>query len=181
MGSPIHELSDRYIERLMALDPAMATQRGLLGHDAELTDHSPGGMASRSDLDRSTLRELRSLGVENDRDAVTAAVLTEWLESRLALDDSGETQRTLCVLGSPWQSIRQVFDLMPRITEGDWETIATRLERLPGSLLGLRASLDVSTQRGLPPARRQVLACAEQGFIWAGRRGRPSFFADLVA
>ncbi len=181
MGSPIRELSDRYIERLMALDPEMATQRGVLGHDAELTDHSPDGVTSRTDLDRSTLRELRTLRVEGDRDGVTAGVLGEWLGSRLALDDSGETQRTLCVLGSPWQSIRQVFDLMPRITEGDWETIATRLERLPGSLLGLRASLDVSTQRGLPPARRQVLACAEQGFIWAGRRGRPSFFAELVA
>ena len=165
----------------MALDPEMATQRGVLGHDAELTDHSPDGVTSRTDLDRSTLRELRTLRVEGDRDGVTAGVLGEWLGSRLALDDSGETQRTLCVLGSPWQSIRQVFDLMPRITEGDWETIATRLERLPGSLLGLRASLDVSTQRGLPPARRQVLACAEQGFIWAGRRGRPSFFAELVA
>ena len=80
MGSPIHELSDRYIERLMALDPAMATQRGLLGHDAELTDYSPDGVVSRRDLDRSTLRELRSLRVENGRDGVTAAVLAEWLE-----------------------------------------------------------------------------------------------------
>ncbi len=181
MGSPIHELSDRYIERLMALDPAMATQRGLLGHDAELTDYSPDGVVSRRDLDRSTLRELRSLRVENGRDGVTAAVLAEWLESRLALDDSGETQRTLCVLGSPWQSIRQVFDLMPRQSERDWETIATRLERVPGSVLGLRASLEESTQRGLPPARRQVLACAEQGATWAGQSGRPSFFAELVA
>ena len=181
MSSPIQELSDTYTERLMALDPAMATQRGLLGHDAELTDYSPGGVVSRSDLDRSTLRALRSLGVENGRDRVTAAVLTEWLESRLALDDSGETQRTLCVLGSPWQSIRQVFDLMPRESERDWETIATRLERVPWSVLGLRASLEESAQRGLPPARRQVLACAEQGAAWAGRSGRPSFFAELVA
>jgi uncharacterized protein (DUF885 family) len=181
VGSPIQELSDTYLERLLALDPVMATQRGLLGHDAELTDYSPDGAASRTDLDRSTLRQLRSLRVEDGRDGVTAGVLTEWLESRLALDDTGETQRTLCVLGSPWQSIRQVFDLMPHESEGDWETIATRLERVPGSLLGLRASLDGSTRRGLPPARRQVLACAEQGATWAGTSGQESFFAELVA
>ncbi len=181
MGSPIQELSDTYIERLMALDPEMATERGLLGHDAELTDYSPDGVVSRSDLDRSTLRELRPLPVEHDRDRLTAGLLTQWLESRLALDNSGETQRTLCVLGSPWQSIRQVFDLMPRESARDWETIATRLERVPESALGLRTSLEESTQRGLPPARRQVLACAEQGATWAGQRGRPSFFAELVA
>jgi len=181
VSSPVQELSDRYTERLMALDPELATQRGLLGHDAELTDHSPDGVASRRDLDRSVLRELGSLPAESDRDGVTSGVLSEWLESRLALVDSGETQRTMCVLGSPWQSIRQVFDLMPRSSEHDWEVIATRLEGVPASLLGLRASLEESARRGLPPARRQVLACAEQGATWAGGDGRPSFFAELVA
>ncbi|MGP8161785.1 MAG: DUF885 domain-containing protein [Candidatus Dormibacteria bacterium] len=180
MRSPVYELCDAYVERLAAADPAMATQRGLLGHDAELTDYSPEGAASRTDLDRSTLRELRTLPVEGSHDRVAAALLSGWLESRLALDEAGETQRTLSVLGSPWQSIRQVFDLMPHESAQDWETIAARLERVPGSLRGLRASLEETTRRQMPPARRQVLACAEQGSTWAGEKGGASFFAELV-
>ncbi|MGA3184893.1 MAG: DUF885 domain-containing protein [Candidatus Dormibacteria bacterium] len=180
MSSPVHELCDAYVERLAAADPAMATQRGLMGHDAHLTDYSPAGAASRTDLDRSTLRELLTLPIEGKDDRVAAALLSEWLESRLALDEAGETQRTLSVIGSPWQSIRQAFDLMPRESERDWETIAARLERVPGSLRGLRAALQETTERQMPPARRQVLACAEQGSTWAGERGGASFFAGLV-
>ena len=181
VSSPVYELSDTYIERLAALDPSMATSRGLLGHDAELTDYSPEGIASRAELDRATLAELAGQRIDGDRDRVAAGLLSEWLQSRLALDGAGETLRALRIIGSPWQWTRQVFDLMPRESEQDWETIASRLERVPDALAGLRASLDEAVGRGMAPARRQVLACAEQGSTWAGQRGRRAFFAGLVA
>jgi len=181
VSSPVYDLCDAYIEHLAALDPAMATARGLLGHDAELTDYSPAGIAARTELDRATLLEVATLPVEGDRDRVAAGLLSEWLRSRLALDDAGETLRTLRIIGSPWQSIRNVFDLMPRGSDHDWETIATRLELVPDRLSGYRASLEEAADRARPPARRQVLACAEQGSTWAGERGRRSFFAELTS
>jgi uncharacterized protein (DUF885 family) len=181
MSSPIYDLCDTYIERLASLDPTMATQRGLVGHDDELTDYSPEGIAYRTDLDRSTLRALPAVPLQSDRDRVAAALLSEWLASRIASDETGETARTLCVLGTPWQSTRQVFDLMPHESAEDWERVAARLERLPASLEGLRTSLGESARRGMGPARRQVLACAEQGATWAGERGRPSYFTGLAA
>lgn len=181
MATPIYELCDRYIEQLAALDPAMATSRGLLGHDDELTDYSPEGIGSRADLARATLGELEGLEPAGDRDRVAAGLLGESLRSHLALDESGETLRTLRVIFSPFQTLRQVFDLMPRQSEADWETIATRLALVPDRLGGLRASLEAAARAGLPPARRQVLACAVQGATWAGGGDRPSYFAGLVA
>jgi uncharacterized protein (DUF885 family) len=179
--SAVHQLCDAYMERLAALDPVTATSRGLLGHDDELTDYSPEGVGARSELDRKTLGELVSLPVTDGDDRVAAAFLAEWLRSRQALDEAGESLRTLRIISSPFQLVRQVFDLMPREEEEDWVTIATRLEKVPASLGGLRASLEAGVGRGLPPARRQVLACAAQGAAWAGLSGARPFFAALVA
>jgi uncharacterized protein (DUF885 family) len=36
-------------------------------------------------------------------------------------------------------------------------------------------------QRGWPPARRQALACAAQGAVWAGKASQTPFFVRLVA
>jgi uncharacterized protein (DUF885 family) len=181
MTSPIYRLCDEYAEQLAVLDPVTATFRGIVGHDAEMTDYSPAGIASRSELDRATLARLGELSAQNDRDRIAADLLSERLRSSLALDESGETLRTLRVIGSPFQAVRQVFDIMPRETGEDWSTIAARMELVPGGMAGAREALEEAVRRGLPPARRQVLACAEQGATWAGMRQHRPFFLDLVA
>ncbi len=181
MASAVRQLCDTYIEHLAALDPVTATSRGLLGHDDELTDYSPQGIGARTELDRATLAALEALPATEGDDRVAAGFLGDWLRSRQAIDDAGESLRTLRIISSPFQLVRQVFDVMPRETEDDWGTIARRMEKLPASLGGLRASLEAAVARGLPPARRQVLACAEQGAAWAGLSGTSPFFASLVA
>ena len=181
MTSPIYELCDAYAEQVAALDPVTATFRGIVGHDAEMTDYSPDGIDSRSELDRTTLDRLRELSAENDRDRIAADLLSERLTSSLALDDAGETLRELRVLGSPFQAVRQVFDIMPRATEQDWSTVAARMELVPNGLAGVQSALEESARRGIPPARRQVLACTEQGATWAGLRQHGPFFVELVA
>ena len=181
MTTPIYELSDAYVERLAQLDPVSATGRGIIGYDDQMTDYSPDGIAARNELDRTTLTRVAELQPENDRDRIAADLLSERLRSSIALDDSGETMRTLRIIGSPFQAVRNVFDVMPRNSERDWETIAARLELVPSGLDGVKASLSETTSRGRPPARRQVLACAEQGATWAGLRQHPPYFASLVA
>jgi uncharacterized protein (DUF885 family) len=181
MTSPIYELCDAYAAHLAALDPVTATFRGILGHDAEMTDYSPDGIASRSELDRTTLAQLQALSAESDRDRIAAGLLSERLSASLALDEAGETLRALRVLGSPFQAVRQVFDIMPRATEQDWSTVVVRMELVGDGLAGVRSALDESARTGIPPARRQVLACAEQGATWAGRRQYRPFFMELVA
>ena len=181
MTTPIYELCDVYAERLAVLDPVTATFRGIVGHDTEMTDYSPDGIASRTELDRATLAQLTELSPENDRDRTAADLLSERLSASLALDDTGETLRTLRVIGSPFQAVRQVFDIMPRSTAQDWLTVAARMELVPDGIASVQAALDESARRGIPPARRQVLACAEQGTTWAGLRQHRPFFAELVA
>ena len=180
MTTPIYELSDTYVERLAELDPLAATSRGIIGYDDKMTDFSPEGMAAHTELDRTTLARLSELRPENDRDRIAADLLAERLRSSIALDESGETMRTLRVIGSPFQAVRNVFDIMPRNTEHDWQVIATRLELVPSGLASVKASLAETTSRGRPPARRQVLACAEQGATWVGLRHHAPYFTNLV-
>ncbi len=145
-----------------------------------MTDYSPEGVELRKDLDRTTVAQLAKLEPENDRDRIAADLLSERLRSSLALEDAGESLRSMRNIGSPWQAIRTVFDVMPRGAEADWETIASRLELVPYGLATLRSALEETTKRGLSPARRQVLACAEQGDTWAGRRQHRPYFGDLA-
>jgi Bacterial protein of unknown function (DUF885) len=54
----VGELADRYVEEMAALDPCAAAEMGVAGHDAELTDYGPDGVASRAALLRGTLSQL---------------------------------------------------------------------------------------------------------------------------
>jgi uncharacterized protein (DUF885 family) len=180
MPSPVYELCDTYVDRLAQLDPVGATGRGIVGHDDKMTDYSPEGVEARSEHDRATLTQLGRIQPGNERDRIAAGVLSERLRSSLALDEAGETMRTLRIIGSPFQAVRNVFDIMPRTTDQDWQTIAARLELVPDGLESVKASLAETTRRDLPPARRQVLACAEQGATWAGLRQHRPYFLNLA-
>jgi uncharacterized protein (DUF885 family) len=67
------------------------------------------------------------------------------------------------------------FDLMPRDTEDDWATIATRMALVPDGLEGLRRTLLEGLDRDLPAARRQALAAADQASTWG-----EGYFARMV-
>jgi uncharacterized protein (DUF885 family) len=99
----------------------------------------------------------------------------------VALHDSGEDVRSLNILHSPLQMIRQVFDVMNRSDDADWEVVATRMEKVGLALSGFRASIAEAIQRKVPPCRRQVLACARQAARWSGADGERSYFDVVVA
>ena len=180
--SRVYELADEHVERSAELDPLSATFRGIAGHDAEMTDLSPDGLAARAALDSDTLAAVRTATVEGDRDRVARDLLIERLELQGELHDAGEDLRALRILFSPVQQVRQVFDLMPSDTEDDWRTIATRLALVPAGLDGLRRTLREGLDRGVLAARRQALACADQASTWAGGPGgEDGFFSGLAA
>ena len=179
----IDEISERYVERAAALDPIAATGRGIAGHDHELTDYSPDAEAERADLASSTLRALDALTATSDRDRIAAYVLRERLELAVELYEADEWLDELRVLGSPIQSIRQCFDLLPRSTHDDWTTIAERLALVPQSLSSFQATLTEGIRRGVVSARRQVEACVRQADVWGGTDGEavPYFHTLLEA
>ena len=177
----MYELSDEYVERYAALDPIGATFEGLPGHDDELTDYSPDGIVERVEHERATLRQLEATPIESDGDRRAADVLTEDLQTSIDLFGAGEPFRQLNVIASPLQSVRMCFDLMPTDTQENWETIATRMGRVPEALNGIEATLTEGARQGLVAARRQVESCTQQADAWGGQGENPApFFLKLL-
>jgi uncharacterized protein (DUF885 family) len=176
--SPVYEIADQYVTRVAALDPISATAAGIPGHDHELTDFSPAGAAARAGLARETLDALASASQNDDADRVAAAVMSERLQLALEHHEAGERLRDVRVIGSPVETVRRIFDLMPTATDDDWETIAQRMTRVPDALATFEAALREGIERGVVAARRQALACAEQADAWSSDA---PFFRDLAA
>jgi len=146
-----------------------------------MTDYSPDGQAARAALDRTTLAELSQIRLLTEPDRVAVEVMRERLQVAIDQDQAGERLRDLRIIGSPFQSIRQCFDLMATSTDADWEVIAARMERVPQALASFEAALREGQRRGVLAARRQALVCADQGAAWSGQKTAPPFFETLAA
>ena len=177
--SAISDISDRYVNELAQLEPGMALALGLPTVEDSLTDYSPDGHAARAQLRSRTRAQLVAAEPEDDRDSVARRVMLERLDYAAELHDAGEWRRDLNILASPFQSIRSIFDLLPRETADDYAAIARRMSQVPQALERYRASLHEGAQRGFVPARRQVIECARQGIVWANSPGA-SFFDNLI-
>lgn len=181
MSSRVDQISDQFVERFAALDPISATFEGIPGHDDELTDYSPDGIAERLAHARTTLRELDGVPVQSDRERVAAEVIRRELEVAVDLSEAGEELRALRVIDSPVSNVRISFDVLPRDTVEDWETITARTTAVPQALDGFIASLREGVREGLVAAQRQAVACAQQADTWGGRgNGDTPFFVGLV-
>ena len=168
--SPIFQFADRIVDEQSALDPNLATSRGVPGFDHLLTDFSPVGYQQRADHTRAALAELQGLPVTNDDDRLAKAIITERFQTSLAAFDAGEWARALRALAAPANNLRSTFDLMPRNTTEGWENIAARMQGVPAALDQLRETYEFGRQSGLVAARRQALVSAEQAATWAEGR-----------
>ncbi len=182
----IDRIADDYVEQYARLDPIGATFAGITGHDEALTDFSPAAAAERADHDRATLRAIDAATVASDRDRVAAGVMREILETRVQTHELGEDVRSIAVLGSAIQEVREAFDVLQTETEEDWRILAARMARVPECLDSLQDSYRDGIARGLVAARRQVVGSIEQVEVWAGidpAATRPYFhgLADRLA
>ncbi len=168
--SPIFEFADRFVTERAALDPCMAADEGIDGYDDQLTDYSPAGHEARVDHTRRAASEIADLPATNDDDRLAKEFITERLEASLLADDTGEWLRALRAFDAPSNIVRAVFDLMPRTGEEAWANIAARLQAVPATLDGLRATYQHGRATGTKAARRQALVAAEQCATWAANR-----------
>ncbi|AQA05750.1 hypothetical protein BVC93_29065 [Mycobacterium sp. MS1601] len=170
----VDEIAERYLDTYAALDPCAATELGVLGHDDELTDYSPDGVAARADAARAALSELAGVDPVDDTDRVTIAAMRERLRVAVDLNDAGLDVGELNVIASPLQTMRDVFDLMATESDSDWAVIDRRLTLIPERVDGYLASL-----RKASPAVRQVQrgitqAHRTQGLLVAMVAGGPA-------
>ncbi len=162
MSTPF-EISDRFTDQWADLTPIDATTVGIAGRDHFWDDLSPDGEASRTDLARATIAELSSHLEDPDPLQATAAkVLFAWAEKKVALHEQGEWKYDLNHIYSPFQRMRDTFDVMPKEGAEAWSNIAVRLESLAQPLDGYKRSLAVGLDEGVTAARRQVETVLEQ-------------------
>ena len=168
--SPVFEFADRFVTEQSALDPCLATFRGIPGYDHLLTDFSPHGHDARDAHERQALSELHDLVDRNENDRLARCFINERLEVAGLKHEIGEWKRTMDAVASPTTILRGTFDLMPRDGEAAWENIAARMHLLPAALSGLRATYDEGRATGHVATRRQALVAAEQCATWAANR-----------
>ncbi|MBI4306296.1 MAG: DUF885 domain-containing protein [Chloroflexi bacterium] len=177
----IYEIANRYVDQFAGLHPIAATFAGISGHDDRMTDYSPGGHKALADLARDTLADLNATSPEGDLDRVARDAIAEDLTVQLRLFDAEEHLRDLNVIASPFQAMRQVFDLMPRQTEADWRNIAVRLRLVRETHARYRESLSAGLSKGLAAAQRQAVECGRQARVWSGQEsGTPPYFGGLL-
>jgi uncharacterized protein (DUF885 family) len=171
----VAELADRYVEEMAALDPCAATTMGVTGHDAELTDYGPDGVAARAALLWRTLAELGPAPGDAAAEPVEVTVMRERLAAELALYDAGLRLGEINVLDGSLQRLRLVFDLMDTGSQAAWEHLAARLRALPVALDRHREGILRAAADGQVAALRQVERSAEQCELWT------TTFAELPA
>jgi uncharacterized protein (DUF885 family) len=171
----VDAVAERYLDTFASLDPCAATEMGVIGHDDDVTDYSPEGVAAGVDAARSALRELEATSPVDDVDRVTVAAMRERLGLQIELHDTGLGVGDLNVIASPLQSMRDVFDLMPTESDEDWALIGRRMSKLPDRVAGYAEALRAATAAGRAPAARQVARGVDQ----AG--GIRQLFVDMVA
>ena len=161
-ATDIDRIADGYLEEYVALSPITATYQGITGHDEDLDDFSPTGLAAHSELRRRTLAELDGATPVDDVDRVTVAAMRERLGVAEETYAAGIDAMALNVIAAPLQEVRGVFDLMPTATDEDWGVIARRMAKVPQALEQWKESLLSAADKGNVAPRRQVEACTTQ-------------------
>ncbi|MBM3958308.1 MAG: DUF885 domain-containing protein [SAR202 cluster bacterium] len=178
--SKVYAVADRYVEDFARLHPVAATHAGIGGYDDRMTDFSPEGEEARNELAVRTMAALRAAPIESERDRIARDSMIDELTVQTDHHAAGGHQHDLNVIWSPFQSIRLVFDLMPRATERDWRAIATRMNLVESALAGYLETLKSGLASGRTAAQRQARECASQAAIWSGGREAVSYFQGIL-
>lgn len=172
MATPF-QIADEFTERWADLSPLSATSMGIGGRDHLCTDFSPEGAAGRLDLYKETLQRFDSrLDHPDPSQSFAARVMQGWLVEKISTYEDEKWARDLNHIHSPFQNMRDVFDVMPRASESDWACIGARLHGFGDMLKGYRRALEVGVSKGGTAAVRQVESVLEQAEQAAGESSR---------
>src|SRR5258707_8229717 len=172
---PVRGLADAYVLEFARLDPLVATMLGLAEGQDELPDLSPAGYQARDELRRATQAQL--IDAERAAEATgsfanaderrCARLLTERLETELAVSRSREHLRTVSNIFGPPQAVRGAFLLMPTATAEDWSVISRRIGRVPAAFANTGRSPPKEASLAFMPRHRKVRPSPGQSPTWS--------------
>ncbi|TFD62904.1 DUF885 domain-containing protein [Cryobacterium suzukii] len=174
----IDQIAEEWVDTLVDLDPTVGTYIGRTEGDGRYGDYSPAGHERFIAEARKTIAQLDAAHPVDSVDEVTQTDLRSELALTVESSDAELQLRDLNVIASPAQEIREIFDLMPTKTVDDWANISSRLGNLPAAIDGYIDTLRLGIERGVTPARRQVLEVLAQAKRHAASDG---FFAEFTA
>ena len=152
----IDQIAEAWVDKMAELSPSFATYIGKPGNEDKLDDASPEANEVFATETKKVLAQLDAAKPVDKVDEVTLDAMRRSLGLDLELHDAGLWKRDLNVIASPAQGIREIFDLSPTATEGDWKNLATRLNSVPEAVEGYIRSLREGIAAKDTPARRQV-------------------------
>lgn len=167
----IDRIAEEHLAATVELSPMTATYMGVPGRTDEIDDLSIDGLRAHLDLNARTLAALEAATPVDDVDRVTLAAMHERLSLEIAGIErvvAGQDPTELNVIASPVQSVRDIFDIMPKESAEDWGAITRRLRAVGPALQQYAGALAYSAERGAVAPRRQVEKVAEQCTDQAG-------------
>jgi len=177
MVAGIFELSDRAVDIMADIDPMLATEVGVAGRDHRWPDLSPEGQDQRRSVLDDLLQQVEAIQPADQKEDVAKRVLADELRSQIRQHEVGDHFRDMNNIASPFQAIKDTFDLMDRGDLDAWIRIIVRLETIDSPLDGYRRSLETGLDRDRIVSRRQVMAVIEEGRLASGEA---SPFNDLT-
>ena len=178
--SKIFEIADGFVETLAELNPIVATYLGVPGYDHLMPDYSPDGSQRSYDAERDVLKRIQAERAETLRERRCSETVQEEMSWSIDQHEAGLHYSGMNILHSPVQSLRQIFDLMPRSSTEDWENIASRMEGIGNSLASYQATLDEGIDRKITASKRQTAGCIEQIETWIGKGDATPFFGGIA-
>jgi uncharacterized protein (DUF885 family) len=190
MADPF-SLSNDLVEESLALNPISATFAGVPGHDHRWPDLGPDGMAAEQALVERYLGLFEAHLDHPDRwQRLAATIAHAYLRERHSEFAAGDHLYDVSHMGSSFDYIRSVFDLMDTSSTEGWESICARLEGMDALFDGYRARLGTAMAAGRVAARRQARSLIDQARELGGEASSLSALvaqapgiasADLVA
>ncbi len=167
-SDPVFALSSTFVDEYARRSPIQATLAGIPGEHDRWDDYSPAGVLEMRSFFDEYRAKLAALDPTEDRWArVARRVMREFLDERIAYYDHRDNLCDLNNIESPFQHVRQVFDLMDTSTPRGFELVARRLETIEQPLDSYRAALETGRSREIMAAKRQVRAVVEQARLHA--------------
>lgn len=159
-------LSDAFLDEFLELSPVASTQLGVPGRDHLWDDLSPQGIEEFRLLVERYRAQLMEIGEPEERwERLAWRVALGFFEESLELLEAGDPFRDLNNIASPFQNIRDVFDIQDTSNR---DALTTRLATFGQPLEGYEATLEEGRRRGLMASQRQVESVINQARVLAG-------------